>query len=148
MAAPLTSVDRTSPGVSGALAFFLERYGDAAAEAVWLASLAMLERAIRDAREGPGRWRLNPSGELRRLRRDVAGALLMARVAVELQDATQVRFDELDRDLRDAARDIAHARRREQTAEATRTRLLNAAARREGRELTDAERWPWLYPPA
>lgn len=64
----------------------LDRFGDDAGEALWQAGLAMLEQAAVRGREGAwGRYQHFPAGELRRLRRDVARALLLCRQATILQ---------------------------------------------------------------
>lgn len=111
---------------------FVERYGEDAAEATWWAALAMLERATTLAREGQfGRWRHYPRGELRRLRRDVSRALLLARCAVDLQDESNETYRELTEDLRAEASRAAAARRRAQTLPAERARLEKARRRRE-----------------
>jgi hypothetical protein len=113
------------------LAAFVERRGDRSAEVVWSAALAMLERACADAREcSSSRWRWYPAGELRRLRRDVAEGLELARLAVALQEEDAEQRRELDRDLAAAAAEAGRARRRAQTLPAERARLANAEARK------------------
>lgn len=113
------------------LAGFLERRGDRAAEVVWEAALVMVARAAEEAREGHwGRWRHYPSGELRRLRRDLAEALELARLAVALREEEHNRSAELDAELATQAAEAARRRRREQTLPAERARLANLARRR------------------
>lgn len=116
-------------------ASFVERFGDRAAEAVWWAALAMLERAAHEAREGQwGRWRYHPRGELRRLRRDLLPALMLARLAVAIQEDENDFLHELNREARQAVEEAERQRRRAQTMEAERVRLENARRRREERE--------------
>jgi hypothetical protein len=79
---------------------FVERYAEKSAEALWVAALALLERAAVDARASPGRWRAYPAGELRRLRRELVPALLLARVAVALQEEDNDLVFELTREAR------------------------------------------------
>lgn len=113
---------------------------------MWRGSLGMLEQAAAAAREATdGRWRSVPLSELRRLEDAIAAALEVSRLAVAI---AQERHDlelELTREARAAAEQHAKERRRAGTREAERVRLLNARARREGRELTPEERWPWIY---
>lgn len=112
------------------IAGFVSRRGDRAAEVVWDAALAMLERAFRDARESSeSRWRWYPRGELRRLRRDVAEALELARLAVALREEEQEQSRELDEELTRTAAEAGKARRRAQTLPAERARLAKAAVR-------------------
>jgi hypothetical protein len=113
------------------LASFLQEHGDDAAEAAWLAAIALIENACGRGREGQfGRWRAFPRGELRRLRRDIAAGLRLARFAVVLQDAENARYDELEVELREAAAEAGRKRRRAGTLEAERVRLENAARQR------------------
>jgi len=112
---------------------FLERHGDRAAETLWWSALAILDRAVEDAAEGKwGRWRFYPAGELRRLRRDLAEGLELARLAVALQEEENESRAELDAELREAAAEAGRKRRRQGTLEAERVRLDNARRRREG----------------
>jgi hypothetical protein len=114
------------------------------AEVAWLASLAWLERAAVEAREvADSRFRAFPEGELSRLRHELAGALSLARFAVAARRADEDLVAELTREAREAAADAGRARRREQTREAERVRLLRARCRREGREPTAAELYGW-----
>lgn len=119
---------------------FMERYAEDAAEAAWLAALAWADRALERSREAPfGRWRYNPAGELRRLRRELVGALLLARFAVACQEEENAYMRSLTAELEERATAAAARTRREQTLEAERVRLLRARARREGREPSDEE---------
>lgn len=126
---------------------FGARYGDETAEIIWAAALSMLEQAARRAGEGTwGRWRNFPSGELRRLRRDVARALALARLAVALEAEEVAAGADLAEDLRRAASRAAARAGREQTLDAEYVRLAKAAARRAGVEvgsydLAELERW-------
>ncbi len=141
----MTSLDDFPAPALAALAAFLDHHGDRAGEAAWLAGLAMIERVGVEAREGIyGRWRHYPAGELRRVRRDVAAALSILRVAVSLQEAENANMRELTTDLAQRAATVAAERRRDQTREAERVRLLRATARKEGRAPTDAELYPWM----
>lgn len=111
------------------LAAFVERRGDRAAEVVWDAALVMLERACADAREAQSaRWRSWPRGELRRLRRDLAEGLELARLAVALQEEDHEQGREMDRDLVELAAAAGKAQRRAQTLPAERARLAKKAA--------------------
>jgi hypothetical protein len=115
------------------LSGFLELAGDRAAETLWLAALSMIERAVAEAREGKwSRFRAFPRGELRRLRRDLAEALLMARLAAAVQIDDNELTRELMRPLREAAEREGAERRRAGTREAERVRLENARKRRRG----------------
>jgi hypothetical protein len=137
--------DGATDGVDG-LAAFVERHGDHAAEVLWWGALSLLERAAHEAREGNwGRWRHYPRGELRRLRRDLAEALELARLAVAFQDEENARMRDLGVDLRREAAEVAAAHRRDGTREAERVRLLRARCRKEGREPTPEELHPWLF---
>ena len=81
------------------LAGYLERRGDRAAEVLWDAALAMVNCATEEAgRGGSLRWRSYPRGELRRLRRDLAEALELARLAVAIreEDEEQARLSLAD----------------------------------------------------
>lgn len=133
-----------TPAVA-ALTKLLELYADRAGEAAWLAGLSMLERAGIESREGIyGRWRHYPRGELRRVRREVSAALQLLRVAVALQEAENASLRALNDDLHARAQAKARKTRRHGTREAERVRLLRAQCRREGREPTDDELYPWL----
>jgi hypothetical protein len=109
----------------------LEGHGEDAAEAAWLSALALVDRATGRAREGQyGRWSSYPGGELRRLRRELAAALRLARFAVLLQETENERLRDLTADLRRSAAEAGARARREGTREAERVRLENAARRR------------------
>lgn len=117
---------------AAALVRYLENVDDAP-EVVYLAAVAMLERAVTEAREfRPSQWRYYPRGQLRRLRRNVAQGLALARVAVNLQEAQNDAGRELDRELREQAAEAGRRRRREQTLPAEEARRENARRRREG----------------
>lgn len=132
MPAAPARADTPEIGAVGLFQAFIDQYGEDAAEATWLAALAMIERAVTLAREGQfGRWRHHPRGELRRLRRDIARGLLLARCAVELQDESNAIYRALTDDLAAVAADAAKARRRAQTLPAQQARLDNARRRRE-----------------
>lgn len=110
---------------------FLRDVGDAP-EVVWAASLAMLERALLEAREARyGRFRVYPAGQLRRLRTDVAAAMKLARLGVAMQEAETERDRELDADLHARAVAAGAARRRAQTLPAELARLAKAERRRQ-----------------
>lgn len=110
---------------------FLRGRSEDVSEASWLAALGQLERAVRLAREGAdGRFRSHPTGELRRLRREVATGLGLARLAVAVQADENARWHELERAAREQAEANGRARRRAQTMPAELQRLANAAARR------------------
>lgn len=118
---------------AGGLEGFFERVGDEAAEVAWEAALAWAERSVRDARAGNfGRFRWYPSGELRRLRRDLAHALELARFAVALQEEENDVLRALTRQAREALEEAEKARRRNGTREAERVRLEKAARKRQG----------------
>src|SRR3972149_8707621 len=86
---------------------FLERHADRAASTAWVAALAMIEAACQEARErSHSRWRYYPAGELRRLRRDLAAALELARFAVALAEEERSLTQSHERDAR-AERDHA-----------------------------------------
>lgn len=129
---------------------FGARYGDEVANVVWTAALGMLEQAAAAAREGIwGRWRTYPRGELKRLRRDVARGLALARLAVALQDEADASDRDLAEDLRRAAALTASRSGRERTLDAEYVRIAKAAARRAGAEfgrLTEAELEHWAGP--
>ena len=126
---------------------FVERYGAESAEVAWLAGLAWIERAVQTAREGNfGRFRWYPTGELRRLRRDLHGGLLLCRFAVSFQEEENEQYRSLTVELEREAAAAAARRRREGTREAERVRLVRQKARREGREPTEEELRPWLHP--
>jgi hypothetical protein len=114
-----------------ALVAFLADVGDAP-EVIWCAGLAMLERAIAEAREARhGRFGVYPEGQLRRLRRGLAQGLLLTRLAVAMQAAERERGRELDEELREQAAAVAAARRRAQTLPAQLARLEKQRRRRE-----------------
>lgn len=94
---------------------WIERDAGAASEGLWLAALALIERAAADERARLGQWRHWPRGRVRRLRRDLAHALELARIALALEEAEQARADELAAELRAAAAEAGKRRRREQT---------------------------------
>jgi hypothetical protein len=111
---------------------FLEDVDDAP-EVVWDAALAMVERAVSEARaRSSSQWRYHAPGELRRLRRRVGAAMRLARLAAALQEAAQAHERDLDRELREQAAQAAAERRRAQTLPAERARLEKARQRREG----------------
>jgi hypothetical protein len=117
-------------GAIHGLAAFLDRRGDRAAEVLWDAALTMVVRAAADAREAhPQRWRGYPRGELRRLRRDMAEALELARLAVALREEEQDQHGDLEDELHRAAAEAGARARRAQTLPAEKARLANAAAR-------------------
>lgn len=110
---------------------FLARNAEDVAEAAWMAALGQLERAVRLAREGvDGRFRSHPPGELRRLRREVAVAMGLARLAAAVQKAENDRWRELEREARELAAARARAARRARTLPAELQRLANAASRK------------------
>lgn len=87
----------------------LERMGDEAADAAWLAGVAALEKAALDARAAlEFRWRSYPRGELRALRRNVKQGLALCRLAMLTAEADRERF-EVDRRL---AEELAEQARR------------------------------------
>jgi hypothetical protein len=132
--------------VNGGLTDWLvSALGDDAAEAAWTSALALVEQAAQRAREGRfGRWRNYPDADLRRLRRDVAQALWLARTACAMQHAGNDLVADLTAGAREAGHREAAARRRAGTVEAERVRLVRRRARAEGREPTSAELHPWL----
>jgi hypothetical protein len=114
---------------------FIERYGSEAPEVVWQAALALLERTATGARvAAASRWSYYPQGELRRLRHELAGAMMLARLAVALQEEE----NSLDRELVTRARDVAEEQRqrekRAMTIEAERARLRLADRARQRSE--------------
>lgn len=129
------------------LARFSARYGDETAEIVWASALSMLEQAAKRAGEGTwGRWRFFPQGELRRLRRDVARALALARLAVALEVEENAAGADLAEELRREAAKAAARAGRERTLDAEYVRTAKAAARRAGVEVgsydrAELERW-------
>lgn len=103
---------------------FVERFGDDAGEALFMAGLAMLDQALARAREGTyGRFRHYPRGELRRLRKDVSRGLTMCRQAAKLQDLVNDELYSLTHDLNEAARAAGARRRRAGTLAAEDARL-------------------------
>jgi len=119
--------------VAQGLLAFLEDASDAP-EVLWAAGLAMIERAVSEAKEARyGRFRHYPAGQLRRLRRDLSDGLKLSRLAVVLQEADTARGAELDAELHAAAAAAAGAaRRRAQTMPAQLARLEKQRRRREG----------------
>jgi hypothetical protein len=117
------------------LAFVAEN--DDAAELLWRAAMVTLERAAREAQDVsfPSRWQTYPSWDLRRVRRQVASALALARAAVALQDSQNARNDELYADLRAQAAASGAAQRGEQTLAAEYGRVARARARAASVEL-------------
>lgn len=116
------------PGVRRGLIAYLDRRGDRAAEVAWTAALALVVQAADDAREARwGRWRHHPRGELRRLRRDLAEALELARLAVALQEQEHEQRAALELELAEAAAEAGRRRRRAQTLPAERARLAKRA---------------------
>jgi hypothetical protein len=114
------------------LVAFLADVGDAP-EVIWIAALAMMERALEEGREARhGRFRVYARGQLRRLRRDVAQAMLLARLAVEMQEASEQQDREVMEDLRAAREEEGRARRRAQTLPAELARLARQRARKAG----------------
>lgn len=139
-AAPSMTALNTSP-LRSALDRYLERHGERAAETAWLASLAMVERAAQDAREGQwGRWQFYPRGELRRLRGEIAAALELARLAAYSQQAVNDRERALDLAATLQARAAEKRPRSDgETRQRVRSRLATLAAQqRLGRKLE-----PW-----
>jgi len=111
---------------------FLERHADRAASTAWVAALAMIEAACQEARErSHSRWRYYPAGELRRLRRDLAAALELARFAVALAEEERTLTETLERDARAERDQAGRQARRAQTLPAELARLANAARRRQ-----------------
>lgn len=103
---------------------FIDRYGSEAPEVIWTAALAWLERAAGDARNvASGRWRYYPRGEVRRLRDEIAGALMLARLAAALQEEENSRERQLVHELQDANEQQRRARKRAGTRAAERARL-------------------------
>lgn len=126
-------------------ATFIRDFGDEAGEALWTASLALMRRAVGRAEEGAwGRWRHAPETESRRLRRDLAAALKMARLAVRVQEYEN---DELRRltagaDAKvEAADREARSRRQAAGRYAAAVGAVRRRARAEGRE-PDADEFP------
>ncbi len=114
------------------LVAFLAEVGDAP-EVVWAAGIAMLERAIGEAKEARhGRFRAYPDGQLRRLRTDVARGMKLVKLAAAMQNADRVADRELDEHLHQAAVDAGKAKRRAQTLPAQLARLENQRRRRDG----------------
>jgi hypothetical protein len=136
-AAALLTMSETpamDPGPLENLARFLEDTTDAP-EVLWLAAVAMLERATAEAREAKwSRFRYYPAGELRRLRRSLSEGVRLARLAVAIQEDENDRNRALDVELAEAAAEVGRARRRAQTLPAEQARLARAAARRAARE--------------
>jgi hypothetical protein len=107
---------------------------DDAAELLWRAAMVTLERAAREAQEVsfPSRWQTYPSWGLRRVRRQIASALQLARAAVETQERFNELQDELYRDLRAEAQRTAARQRGEGTLSAEYGRVARARARAAG----------------
>ena len=97
----------------------LERWIDhdagQASEALWLAALAMIEQTGATERTRMGQWTHWPRGRVRRLRRDLAHALALARIALELAEAEQAIGDKLADELAQARAQAGAERRRLQT---------------------------------
>lgn len=110
---------RIPPGLEA----WIDRDAGAAAEGLWLAALAMIGRVADEERTRVGQWHHWPRGRVRRLRRDLAHAIALARIALELEEAEQTRADELAAEIRAAAAEAGKRRRREQTIPAERARL-------------------------
>jgi hypothetical protein len=122
--------DDVTPGLPD-FASFVERFGDEAAEVIWLAGCAWLERSAAAARDTlDNRFRWYPKGELDRLRREIAAALQLLRFASAVQAEENDMLTALMRPIREEAAAKAKAKRRDGTLEAERVRLENAAARR------------------
>lgn len=68
------------------LAPLVDDYRDDLPETLWIAALAMIDKATSRTREWYW-WRSYPNSELRRLRQRIAPALALARVAAALQEA-------------------------------------------------------------
>ena len=119
------------PRWAGDLVGWVEHNGLDAGEALWLAALGMIEAAVAARRERVGGgWRLYSKGELRRLRHDMAAALLLARLAAELDAADRGMVEDLQAEARAAVEAEGVRRRRAQTLPAERARRANAAARK------------------
>lgn len=115
---------------AASLLAFLQDVGDAP-EVLWSAGLAMLDRAVADGRAaGHSRFRHHPRGQLRLVRRELAQAMQLLRLAVALQEAE--RETELDVALRVEASAAVKKRRREQTLPAQLARLEKQRRVREG----------------
>jgi hypothetical protein len=113
----------TDEAAARALVDFLADVGEAP-EVVWSAGLAMLERAIAEAKEARyGRFGSYPEGSLRRLREDVARGMKLVRLGAAMQAAGREQGRELAEELRGQAAAAAKARRREQTLPAQLARL-------------------------
>lgn len=101
---------------------WIDRDAGAAAEALWLAALALIEQTAAAERGHLAQWRHWPRGRARRVRRDLAHALALARIALALAEGEQQRADKLVAELRAAAETEAAERRREQTRPAEHAR--------------------------
>lgn len=127
---------RSEEGIAG----FLERHGRDVPEILYVAGLAWLEQAAREAREASlARWRHYPRGELRRIRRDVARALRLLDLAVSAQEDENARTRTLAQDLRDEAERAARASRRDAAMAGVHGRQIKRRERELRRPLTDAE---------
>lgn len=127
------------------IASLLEADHEHAAEALFLGGIARLRIACQHAEQATaGRFSSSPSSELRRLRADVARALLMVKIATDIQLADNQRHRSLTTDLDARATAAARKVRGRQSSEATRVRLLNQACRAEGRDPTTDELYPWI----
>lgn len=124
-------------------ATFIRDFGDEAGEALWTASLALMRRAIGRAEEGAwGRWRNAPDVEARRLRRDLAAALRMARLAVRVQayeNAELRRLTAGEDEKAERADSEARSRRQAAGRYAAAVGAVRRRARAEGREPTEDE---------
>jgi hypothetical protein len=110
---------------------FVDRFGDDAGEALFMAGIAMIEQAVNRAREGVyGRWRYFPGGEVRKLRQQIARGLRLVHEAQLLQDHVNDELRALTQPIDELLADRAREKRRAGTREAERVRLANAAARR------------------
>lgn len=69
--------------------------------ALWRAALASLELAVERSRDAEGRFTSFPAGEMRRLLRDVEGAVALAATAADLQRLLNGGEDAQGRSARD-----------------------------------------------
>lgn len=150
-------VAMTDDAAAQTLLQFLQDVGDAP-DVMWAAALAMLDHSLGEARQvRHSQFRFNPHGNLRRLRRDLAQAMKLARFAVALQEAEAEHTLAIElhaRAIQQAAQAAAIARRRKraernevpltnesQTPEWQERRRLEAQAEREAsRRRVRAER--------
>lgn len=120
-------------------AAFVERFGEQASEVIWLAACAWLERAGMKGRETiSNRFHWYPDGELKQLRREIAGALALAHLACTLKAEDNDLVAALTRPAREEAARQGAARRRAQTLPAEHARLAKAAQRKAIREAAKA----------